>query len=73
MNGIHRARLLLLSEEGKCRFHNAFGLTGIIREMNTDTVISPGVSEQSREGGSYTIVVTLQPCLPNELKRCKRP
>ncbi|ECE5991630.1 hypothetical protein DLB09_20165 [Salmonella enterica subsp. salamae] len=50
MNGIHRARLLLLSEEGKSRFHNAFGLTGIIREMNTDTVISPGVSERSREG-----------------------
>ncbi|EAA8844156.1 hypothetical protein GSP35_004686 [Salmonella enterica subsp. salamae] len=51
MNGIHRARLLLLSEEGKSRFHHAFWLTGIIREMNTDTVISPGVSEQSREGG----------------------
>ncbi|ECB6956069.1 hypothetical protein A4O28_24370 [Salmonella enterica subsp. enterica serovar Typhimurium] len=57
MEGIHRARLLLLSEEGKSRFRDAFGFTGIIREMNTDKVLSPGIPEQSRKEGSYTIVV----------------
>lgn len=49
MEGIHRARLLLLSEEGKSRFRDAFGFTGIIREMNTDKVLSPGIPEQSRK------------------------
>ncbi|EAO6409192.1 hypothetical protein DK749_17955 [Salmonella enterica subsp. salamae] len=56
MNGIHRARLLLLSEEGKSRFHDAFGLTGIIREMNTDTVISPWSIRTVQGRGAVTLL-----------------
>ncbi|ECC9540828.1 TPA_asm: hypothetical protein GNC10_004112 [Salmonella enterica subsp. salamae serovar 42:z:1,5] len=47
MNGIHRARLLLLPEEGNGRLHDVFWFAGIIREIST----FPWVSEQSREGG----------------------
>lgn len=77
MESIHRARLLLLPEEGKGRLHGVFGFAGIIREMNTNKVLSLGISEQSRKGGQFhycrLVMITLHSCLPNELKRCKRP